>query len=146
MNKLDLVIPKVILGGVASAKIASPFATVLTNFAQDYQNNFCSRESHTQNLWRLDSGCVELISHDWNLNLQKKIHLISSVYLRAMFHIAPANVDTLFVYSWMLALLVGNKNFYDFPHKTLHNLIYYWLPLVDYLMKIGMWRSVNAIC
>lgn len=27
-----------------------------------------------------------------------------------VFHIPPANVDTLFVYSWMLSLLVGNRN------------------------------------
>lgn len=26
------------------------------------------------------------------------------------FHIAPSNVDTIFVYSWMLSLLAGNKN------------------------------------
>lgn len=27
-----------------------------------------------------------------------------------VFHIAPSNVDTIFIYSWMLALLSGNKN------------------------------------
>lgn len=27
-----------------------------------------------------------------------------------VFHIAPSNVDTIFVYSWFLALLVGNRN------------------------------------
>ncbi len=27
-----------------------------------------------------------------------------------MFHIAPSNVDTIFVYSWMLSLLAGNRN------------------------------------
>lgn len=27
-----------------------------------------------------------------------------------VFHIAPSNVDTIFVYSWMLSLLAGNKN------------------------------------
>ena len=26
------------------------------------------------------------------------------------FHVTPANVDTLFVYSWVLSLLVGNAN------------------------------------
>ena len=26
------------------------------------------------------------------------------------FHIAPSNVDTIFIYSWFLSLLVGNKN------------------------------------
>lgn len=27
-----------------------------------------------------------------------------------VFHIAPSNVDTIFVYSWMLSLLAGNRN------------------------------------
>lgn len=31
------------------------------------------------------------------------------------FHIAPANVDTLFVYSWLLSLLVGNSNVVRLP-------------------------------
>lgn len=50
------------------------------------------------------------------------------------FHIAPANVETMFVYSWILSLLVGNANIVRLPtkegegltllldeiHKTLH--------------------------
>jgi hypothetical protein len=27
-----------------------------------------------------------------------------------VFHLAPSNVDTIFVYSWMLSLLTGNQN------------------------------------
>jgi len=36
---------------------------------------------------------------------QKKIRARGTV-----FHIAPSNVDTIFVYSWMLSLLAGNRN------------------------------------
>ena len=35
-----------------------------------------------------------------------------------VFHIAPANVDTLFVYSWFLSLLVGNINIIRLSSKT----------------------------
>ncbi|MCE5317873.1 MAG: hypothetical protein LLG04_11035 [Parachlamydia sp.] len=33
------------------------------------------------------------------------------------FHIAPANVETLFVYSWILSLLVGNSNVVRLPSR-----------------------------
>ena len=35
-----------------------------------------------------------------------------------VFHIAPSNVDTIFVYSWILALLSGNKNIVRLPSKN----------------------------
>lgn len=34
------------------------------------------------------------------------------------FHIAPSNVDTIFVYSWMLSLLAGNKNIIRLSSKA----------------------------
>lgn len=34
------------------------------------------------------------------------------------FHIAPSNVDTIFVYSWMLSLLAGNKNIIRISSKS----------------------------
>lgn len=34
------------------------------------------------------------------------------------FHIAPSNVDTIFVYSWMLSLLAGNKNIIRLSSKS----------------------------
>lgn len=35
-----------------------------------------------------------------------------------VFHIAPSNVDTIFVYSWMLSLLAGNKNIIRISSKS----------------------------
>lgn len=35
-----------------------------------------------------------------------------------VFHIAPSNVDTIFVYSWMLSLLAGNSNVIRISGKT----------------------------
>ena len=34
-----------------------------------------------------------------------------------VFHIAPSNVDTIFVYSWFLSLLTGNRNIIRLPSK-----------------------------
>lgn len=38
------------------------------------------------------------------------------------FHIAPANVETMFVYSWILSLLSGNSNIVRLPSKKNENL------------------------
>jgi Acyl-CoA reductase (LuxC) len=38
------------------------------------------------------------------------------------FHIAPANVETLFAYSWILSLLVGNSNVIRVPSKEAESL------------------------
>jgi hypothetical protein len=35
-----------------------------------------------------------------------------------VFHIPPSNVDTIFVYSWLLALLVGNRNIVRLPTQA----------------------------
>lgn len=35
-----------------------------------------------------------------------------------VFHIAPSNVDTIFVYSWMLSLMAGNRNVLRISTKT----------------------------
>jgi hypothetical protein len=44
-----------------------------------------------------------------------------------VFHLPPANVDTLFVYSWLLSLAVGNANLIRLPEET--------TPAVDLLLK-----------
>jgi hypothetical protein len=35
-----------------------------------------------------------------------------------VFHVPPSNVDTIFVYSWLLALLVGNRNIVRLPRSA----------------------------
>ncbi|MCE3016505.1 MAG: hypothetical protein LW870_11650 [Pirellula sp.] len=35
----------------------------------------------------------------------------------AVFHIVPSNIDTMFVYSWVLSLLCGNRNIVRLPSK-----------------------------
>lgn len=39
-----------------------------------------------------------------------------------VFHIAPSNVDTIFVYSWMLSLLAGNRNVIRVSSKEQHGM------------------------
>jgi len=54
------------------------------------------------NLARLREGVMQ----QWQLRADAPVMLPRGTVL----HIAPANVDTIFVYSWMLALLSGNRN------------------------------------
>ncbi|MDN4492217.1 acyl-CoA reductase [Ureibacillus aquaedulcis] len=54
---------------------------------------------------------------EWNN--QNKGRLIKS--RGVVFHIAPSNVDTIFVYSWMLSLLAGNRNIIRVSSKEQSN-------------------------
>ncbi len=59
-------------------------------------------------------GRVEKIKNDFEYQHSNKVLLGRGV----VFHIAPANVDTLFIYSWFLSLLVGNSNIIRLSSKT----------------------------
>jgi hypothetical protein len=51
-----------------------------------------------------------------------------------VFHIPPANVDTIFVYSWLLAALTGNRNIIRMPARR--------TPQVEILLRL--WRETLA--
>lgn len=50
-----------------------------------------------------------------------------------IFHIPPANVDTVFVYSWLLSLLVGNRNIVRVSERNLEEASV----IIDVLREIG---------
>jgi len=52
------------------------------------------------------------------LQMKKQIENETNIVPRGLaFHIPPSNVDTMFVYSWILSLLVGNTNIIRLPTK-----------------------------
>ena len=117
MNKLDLVIPK---GNsweeLLQQKLLPPFATVLTNFAQDLSKQLLQQGKSYPELMALGFWLRRANLSRLELEFTEKNTFDQFRLPRGLvFHIAPANVDTLFVYSWMLALLVGNKNFLRLP-------------------------------
>ncbi len=59
-----------------------------------------------------------------------------------VFHIAPANVDTLFVYSWFLSLLVGNINIIRLSSKTNSQLILL-LDVLNNLLEQDRFSSIR---
>lgn len=58
-----------------------------------------------------------------------------------VFHIAPSNVDTIFVYSWFISLLCGNRNIIRLSSKeTLQTTAL--LAILDELLSRDEWRAV----
>lgn len=97
---------------VFSRKILKPFDDLTIDFISELSNKILKNN----NL----KGFPELISMAFWM---RKSHILSlkkefldkkknKVWLArgTAFHIAPSNVDTIFIYSWFLSLLVGNKN------------------------------------
>ena len=60
----------------------------------------------------LRKSAISLLIDEYSLKHSKKIRTARGLAL----HLPPANVDTLFVYSWVLSFLCGNKNIVRLPN------------------------------
>lgn len=60
-----------------------------------------------------------------------------------VFHIAPANVDSVFVYSWLLALLCGNRNLVRVSSKRGPQ-IEVFFAVLDGLLQEDRWQEIAA--
>ena len=60
-----------------------------------------------------------------------------------VFHIAPSNVDSVFVYSWLLSLLCGNSNVVRVSRRRSAQMRVF-LELVDGLLRESAWQPVAA--
>jgi hypothetical protein len=56
---------------------------------------------------------IQGLAHEFQQQNSTQVRLPRGI----VFHIAPANVDTIFVYSWLLSLLVGNSNIVRLSQK-----------------------------
>ena len=65
---------------------------------------------------------------------QRNSEDIVTVPAGRVFHIAPANVDTLFVYSWALSFLCGNRNVVRLSTRT-EGVVTVLIKVIDGLMK-----------
>lgn len=65
-------------------------------------------------------------------NLHLKTHPTAKVVpIGTVFHVCPSNVDTMFVYSLMISLLVGNRNILRLSSKTEDNEINHLFGLIN---------------
>jgi hypothetical protein len=58
-----------------------------------------------------------------------------------VFHVAPSNVDTIFVYSWFISLLCGNRNIIRLSSKKTPQTTAL-LSILDSLLEKDVWREI----
>jgi hypothetical protein len=58
-----------------------------------------------------------------------------------VFHVAPSNVDTIFVYSWFISLLCGNRNVIRLSSKETPQTIAL-LAILDELLSMNEWSEI----
>jgi len=61
------------------------------------------------------------------------------------FHLPPSNVDTLFVYSWAISLLMGNSNIVRLPSK-LSDVAEYLISTITFVLKEHGIESTQIFC
>lgn len=93
-------------------RVLEPFSEVLVDFVNDVsiailKDNFFRQYSELMALafWMRKSHIKELEKYFLKQKLGKIL-----IGRGVVFHMAPSNVDTIFVYSWFISLLVGNSN------------------------------------
>jgi len=89
-----------------------PFTEILVDFVNDISKSILKDKDFKEHpeilalaFWMRKSHIQKLKVHFSQLQ-GEKIFLGRGV----IFHLAPSNVDTIFVYSWLISLLVGNSN------------------------------------
>lgn len=122
MNNIDIVIPKNInnLNDLKiEANLISPFDSILIEFVDDVSKSIFKYpliknfpELMALAFWMRKSHIKQLEEH-FKIISQNKIMLGRGI----VFHIAPSNVDTIFIYSWFISLLVGNSNILRISEK-----------------------------
>lgn len=99
------------LEGLAEAEVRPPFDPSRTDFVADLARRLGRRargQAETQALayWMRRTE-VQRLAADFARLTDDRTLLVPR---GTVFHIPPANVDTMFVYSWVLSVLVGNRN------------------------------------
>lgn len=100
-----------ILDGLRTAPVARPFAAERVDFVADLSRALAKRgrglpETQSLAFWMRRAELVRLAS-DFGAQGSDEVLLMPR---GTVFHVPPANVDTLFVYSLVLSLLAGNRN------------------------------------
>lgn len=105
------------LQNLQQASLNTPFDEDVLNFTQSLSKRFI-RMRHLPEVvalgyWLRKANIKQMQAQFEQQTAQKIVHARGIV-----FHIAPSNVDTIFVYSWMLSLLAGNKNIIRLSSKS----------------------------
>lgn len=87
----------------------APFHQVVLDFVQALSQRFVKMRQYPEivalGFW-LRKANMKAMQQQWEQDTDGRIMKARGT----VFHIAPSNVDTIFIYSWMLSLLAGNRN------------------------------------
>lgn len=100
-----------ILGELALAPLCLPFGEERMSFVVDAARSLSKigrgmPETQALAFWMRKAEIIRLAESFAGLQSDEVLLMPRGT----VFHIPPANVDTLFVYSWVLSILVGNRN------------------------------------
>ena len=93
-------------------RVIAPFSDVLVDFVDDVSKHILNESTFKQYpelmalaFW-MRRGHIKKLQYYFMQKQGTKLLLGRGI----VFHLAPSNVDTIFIYSWFLSLLVGNSN------------------------------------
>lgn len=105
------------LENLNSQELNRPFANEIVAFTQNLSKRFVQMRHMPEvvalGYW-LRKASMKKMQAEFDKTTEGKLVLARGT----TFHIAPSNVDTIFVYSWMLSLLAGNRNIIRISNKT----------------------------
>lgn len=90
-------------------RVLSPFQEESLRFIQDLSKRLISLRQYPE-LVALGFWCRKANIEKLRLRFEKENEERIQVARGTVLHFAPSNVDTIFVYSWILSLLSGNRN------------------------------------
>ncbi|SOB91326.1 acyl-CoA reductase LuxC [Ureibacillus xyleni] len=115
---------EVVLKKLGNQQLLSPFDDEVVRFTQSLSKRLLQYRQIPEivalGFW-LRKTNVQSMKENWETEKSGKVIKARGT----VFHIAPSNVDTIFVYSWMLSLLAGNRNIIRISSKEKSN------PLLD---------------
>ncbi|MBM6997249.1 acyl-CoA reductase [Paenibacillus sp. DXFW5] len=94
----------------------TPFHPVVLTFAQALSQRFVRMRQYPEiialGFW-MRKASMGAMQQQWKQDTTGRIMKARGT----VFHIAPSNVDTIFIYSWILSLLAGNRNIIRLSNK-----------------------------
>lgn len=122
-----------------------PFSPVVLDFIKDVSDEILSNSFYknypqlmTVAFWMRKNNILKLKN---NFNEQKNSDSIK-MPRGVVFHITPSNVDTIFVYSWFLSMLVGNINILKISRKKSEQ-IKLLLEVINEIAKKEEYKSIR---
>ncbi len=87
--------------------------------------------------WLRKANINKIIKNNFSIN---KPNLLKPKGL--VFHVAPSNIETMFIYSWVISLICGNKNVVRVSSKNNSNDFKFLFDLLEKLLNDKKWKKI----